>query len=53
MPPSLQAMNDWGEGHIDHLNKLHGEDSMTELPERSQTKYKVPSPPILRPSSTA
>ncbi|WP_339853195.1 winged helix-turn-helix transcriptional regulator [Paenibacillus sp. FSL W7-1088] len=36
MTPSLQAMNDWGEGHIDHLNELYGEDSTTEPPERSQ-----------------
>lgn len=35
MTPLLQAMNDWGEGHIDHLNELYGEDLMTELPERS------------------
>lgn len=26
MAPLLQAMNDWGEGHITHLNELYGED---------------------------
>ncbi|SEO47204.1 MULTISPECIES: hypothetical protein [unclassified Paenibacillus] len=31
MTPLLKAMNDWGEGHIDHLDELYGEDSTTEL----------------------
>ncbi|QOS81854.1 helix-turn-helix transcriptional regulator [Paenibacillus sp. JNUCC31] len=35
MTPLLQAMNDWGVGHITHLNELYGEESTRELTERS------------------
>lgn len=35
MTPLLQAMNDWGEGHLTHLIELYGEDLTAELPERS------------------
>ncbi|WP_408893311.1 winged helix-turn-helix transcriptional regulator [Paenibacillus taichungensis] len=35
MTPLLQAMNDWGEDHMDHLKELYGEDPAAELPERS------------------
>jgi len=30
LTPILQAMNDWGVSHIDHLNELHGEDRAAE-----------------------
>lgn len=30
MTPVLQAMNDWGVAHVEHLNKLYGEDRKVE-----------------------
>lgn len=30
MAPVLQAMNDWGVAHVEHLSKLYGEDRKIE-----------------------
>ena len=36
MTPLLQAMNDWGVAHIDHLNELYGEEEPTVSLEPSE-----------------
>ena len=30
MTPLLQAMNDWGTAHVEHLNKLYGEEQAVD-----------------------
>ena len=30
MIPVLQVMNDWGTTHVDHLNRLYGEEQLVE-----------------------